>query len=690
MVKSNRGKIQGKDAKIKATDGRPIYIRMYEAMIDEGGPGSGRRPGGGSSAKKDYKAVSGFVRAKQKVPLSKPMNADTYNKMKKAVIDSKSAPADSLAKKPEGKNTDIFTYVSNIRLPQNHPNYKKPKTESQEGAGTYGPAAFLNQVFTRVKPKNFSKAKPKETAPVESKKTEDIDQTVANLLSNNPTMSSSTFLNLLKSQGIKFTKEADSASAMPGLVRGKESAISFRAVRFLEKGELPKTIDVGIEKPKDKYLGFTKFRSVLLQEGLGNFGDAYFYSASALQSAAPIFEGKKIFADHPSSLDEQTRPERSVRDVLGHFENVHVEVADDGRSQLVGDVVVLPDDSFKWARSLMSHAIEFHEKFPDKEFIGLSINASGDAEPVSLDEFMKNEMPESVKLKLTEAVEKGIKEIKVVSTINEAVSCDLVTEAGAGGSLKNYLESKTNLNHEGENMKKKIKENEKEVVEKKESEGEEMPAAGDHADAAQDIELIKSMLKKSFGGEEDPSEEECAMAKEACEAYGEMGDDKEKAMEKAMEFMKASKHLASKQMKKEADAELKDEEKKDEPVEESADEETPVKESAKNNDEVIKLRGVLAKYKEQDKKRSIANHIDKICKESKKSNAFTSEFRAVVKDAKSVEEVDRSWKIFEAAAKATGTSSVDLFEGITFATEKTASFVESNTTALSFDDCKVY
>lgn len=559
--------------------------------------------------------------------------------------------------------------------------------KQNEGSGTHGPVAFLNQVFTKVNPKKFDKISNKETTtdPETARNpSQDIEQLVSELLSKNPSMNSATFLNLLKSQGIKFTKEADSATSSVALVRGKESAISFRSVRFLEKDNGPSSTDVGLQKPKDKYLGFTKFRAVLLQEGLGNFGDAYFYSKAALDTAAPIFEGKKIYADHPSSLDEQIRPERSVRDVLGHFENVHVELMEDNRSQLVGDVVILPDESFKWARSLMAHAVEFHSKFPDKEFIGLSINASGDAEPVALSEYLKNDLPNSVKLKLAEAQEKGIETIRIVSVISDAVSCDLVTEAGAGGGVKNYLESNKNNLSKGDKMDPKEKEEKKEAI--------EQPAAadgGDHADATQDVELIKSMLKKAFGGKEEPSEQECAIAKEAIEAYTEMGVEAEQAKEKAMEFMKASKHMAAKQAKKEAEekpAELKDEEKKEESAEEKKEKGKEKKESA-INEEIIKLKGELAKYKEKDKKLAVQAHVEKVCKESKRSNAFTNDFKAIVKEAKSVEEVDKAWKLFEAGSKSVESAK---YEGITFTTEKvvTSSGIES--TSISFDDCKVY
>jgi hypothetical protein len=405
---------------------------------------------------------------------------------------------------------------------------------------------------------------------------------------------------------------------------------------------------------------------------------------------------------------------------------------------------------------------------------------------------MKTDYPESIKLKLNEAAEKGIETIKMVSKITEAVSCDLVTEAGAGGSVANYLESSEgkmekesqdggpgsgrrpgggkgdksksqpkakapakklatkdyldafndfeksgagNFDRNGSDAvvwvrngdwkkahelndklggKADIKpdamsgklimkfsnvyENETLNKEGSQMEKEEMKQADgieQHDDAAQDVELIKSMLKKAFGGEEEPSAEECSAAKEAMQAYEEMGHEKEKAGELAMEFMKAAKHMAAKQAKKESEAEAEGELKGEEkPEGEEMPEEKPVeeavKESAKLRDENIKLRGELAKYKEADKKRTVVLHIEKICKESKKSNAFTTEFKSIVKDAKSVEEVDRAWKLFEAGSKAVAPNAGDLFEGVTLATEKTMSFAEGESKAISFDDCKVY
>lgn len=218
-------------------------------------------------------------------------------------------------------------------------------------------------------------------------------------------------------------KEADSSSAFPQMLR-KESAIKFFSTNLREAA-----VDDGI--------GPTRFKCILLQEGLGNLRDAYYYSKEALESAISVFTGSKIYADHPSAIEEESRPERSVRDVLGHFENIQVEEID-GRAALTGEVCILGDKPFEWARGLMRHAIEHAKKFPEKAFIGLSINAAGDADEVSIEDAIAR-APESAKPKLIEAKETGVTSVRIVSNIKNAVSCDLVTEAGAGGAILNAV-----------------------------------------------------------------------------------------------------------------------------------------------------------------------------------------------------------------------------------------------------------
>ena len=217
----------------------------------------------------------------------------------------------------------------------------------------------------------------------------------------------------------KKVEEADSSSSFVQVTR--EAKFNFKSMNLKEAAS-------------DDGIGPTKFKVVLLQEGLGNFGDAFYYDKSALDSAVPIFTGTKIFADHPSAVEEEVRPERSVRDVLGHFENIKVETDKNDRAMLTGEVHVLPDKPFEWARALIRHAIDHSKKFPDQPFVGLSINASGDADETSIDEVMKA-APSGAKPKLEEAKGMGIESVRVVRKIKDAISCDLVTEAGAGGGI---------------------------------------------------------------------------------------------------------------------------------------------------------------------------------------------------------------------------------------------------------------
>lgn len=266
------------------------------------------------------------------------------------------------------------------------------------------------------------------------------------LIAKNPEMNASTFYNLMKSEGFVISApavsskneqvEADTAGSFPQALRPgvkKESkAVGFKTRIFLESAQ-PITDNKG---------GTTRYKVVMLEEGMGNFGASAYYSKEALISAIPIFEGKKIYADHPAESEAEERPERSVRDILGHFENVHVsESAGGGQQWLCGDLVVMAGTSYQWARELMEHAVAYAKKFPDKEFVGLSINASGDSEEIGIQEALTRGIPEGAMAKITEARSQGIDKLVYVSKFNEAVSCDLVTEAGAGGKILSLIES---------------------------------------------------------------------------------------------------------------------------------------------------------------------------------------------------------------------------------------------------------
>lgn len=232
-----------------------------------------------------------------------------------------------------------------------------------------------------------------------------------------------------KLKAIQAKREADSETTTPAVtlpagkkpIRKKESSkititSQISSHRFLES-----TAGAGGEYPV-----------ALITEGLGNMHDAFYYTKDALQSAVAIFEGLKSYADHPTLVEEDIRPERSTRDIIGHFEDLSIAENDQGCAELRADICVLSDKD--WVTALIERAIENAEKFPGKPFVGLSINANGQAEPTPIDDVIKTAPPGAIP-KLKEAKEQGIETVRVVTKFDSAVSCDLVTEAGAGGKF---------------------------------------------------------------------------------------------------------------------------------------------------------------------------------------------------------------------------------------------------------------
>lgn len=180
---------------------------------------------------------------------------------------------------------------------------------------------------------------------------------------------------------------------------------NFRAARLLEQGT-------------DQRQGI--YSVVLLKEGPGNPKDKHFYTSEAIRQGVPVFEGLQCFADHPSSFEEESLPERSVRDMVGWFERVGISEDADGKALMVGKLVTVPGRSYDWVRNLLDAAIVKKQRDPQgKEFIGLSINATGETMPFYV----------------------GEEEWNKVTQFVEAKSCDLVTQAGAGGRVVALAES---------------------------------------------------------------------------------------------------------------------------------------------------------------------------------------------------------------------------------------------------------
>ena len=513
----------------------------------------------------------------------------------------------------------------------------------------YGCEAFAKKKKERQTPDAAPKVQdiqpPKPDASLPEQ--ESADAQVQKMLIDHPTMPAAAMVQALKSKGIEL-KQADSATSQAPLLRAKESEslIPVRA-QFLESW-------------KDNGIGPTRFKVALIQEGMGNLRDAFYYTRKALESGITAFEGKKCFADHPSRSDEEDRPERSVRDIVGHFENVHLEEREDSGAMLCADLVMLPDPSFEWARALVRHSLEYSKKYDGQDFIGLSINASGDAKQMEMEKFInEGEVPAEAKPKLMKALEEGITTVRVVDQIADAVSTDLVTEAGARGRVLELLESERNAN-----MAKKIKQAEDEAKkseaemkqeEAKQVEGEEAKQAEepageeDHEDIEKDKALILDMIKKHMGKDaEDMDVDADEAACEAYQAHREMGKKHEEAGLHAAEAMKLAKHMA---MKQAAVTEAEGEEKKEEKEVEA--------EEAKHSESTVKLTARIAFLERKLKGYELSAALDKKLQESKLGRAETDKLRALIGEPKSEAHIAETIKVFkEAFSMAGGSESI--------------------------------
>jgi hypothetical protein len=346
---------------------------------------------------------------------------------------------------------------------------------------------------------------------------------------------------------------------------------------------------------------------------------------------------------------------------------------------LVADLNILPDEDYKWVRSLLQHSVEYAQKYPDKDLVGLSINASGPAEPMPLEDLMSNvDIPKYALPKLAEAKDKGVTNVRVVNQLTEAMSCDLVTRAGAGGRVLEMLEKEMNK------MSKKEEKKEEKEMEKKEAEG--VDHDGGHDDAEQDKALIAKMLKKHLG--DDATEEDMQSAQEAYEHLMKAdGMKHDEAMKMAAGHMKLAKAMLAKKeaAKKEAEekkAEADKADKEDKMMDESAEEK---KEEGKKESEFLRLKGEVASLREALRKQDVEKHLEKKLAQSGLPRTVTKAFKESIGQPKTEAEIDRALAIFMEGYKATRGLSGAL--NFVHGNEKRVSAVTESNGKLSFADC---
>jgi hypothetical protein len=320
------------------------------------------------------------------------------------------------------------------------------------------------------------------------------------------------------------------------------------------------------------------------------------------------------------------------------------------------------------------HAVDYGKRYPNQEFVGLSINASGDAEPVRMESVLNDSsLPQGCKPKLAQAVEMGIDELRMVRKISEATSVDLVTEPGAKGKIISYLENNKMAKKKNPFIESKD-EQKLPVMEAKEKEKEAEPeGAADHADVAQDKALILDMIKKYMageGGEEiELDEAASSAAHEAYEAYKEMGKGHDEAMKCAADALALAKHVAKK----------KDEEKSEEACDADAD--VVVEEKAEQKEShVAKLEGRIAFLERALKEKELAETLDRKLAESGLGRRETDVLRKLIGKPKSeaviAEKIETFKEGFGMAQKAGGESAPKKSPFV-FTSEKTGEKAQS-------------
>jgi hypothetical protein len=220
----------------------------------------------------------------------------------------------------------------------------------------------------------------------------------------------------------------------------------------------------------------------LIREGFGNPRDGHYYTADVLNAAATMFEGAKMYADHlsPEAQRALGGMPRSVRDVMGRIRETWVDTDKEGRAVIRGRASI----SQPWLWSLVEH---------DPDLLGVSINARGHSK----------------------SGEKDGRQAKIVEAISRVASVDWVTEAGAGGKVRQLMEAQV----EAENAE----EHEDEETEEETASPEDNSTEPDGADE----ESSEEESSEDEAAEEEQTEADVMARQELARQRGEDPEDEE-------------------------------------------------------------------------------------------------------------------------------------------------------------------
>jgi len=207
-------------------------------------------------------------------------------------------------------------------------------------------------------------------------------------------------------RGQKVQIPSDDLAAVKRKIRAEYAKLDVpdeEIPRWVKEAEMRQIVSEYIPLIEAKVDGSGKAQLIVIKPGFNATRERY-YPAEVLARDCRIFEGVKMFADHPTESEEKSRPERSIRDWVATLHNVHpVE-----QGVIIGEADILEP----WLKERLA---TLRDKGLLKD-IGVSINAVGTASKAEVE---------------------GVK-TNLIERLVRARSVDFVTEAGAGGQVELY------------------------------------------------------------------------------------------------------------------------------------------------------------------------------------------------------------------------------------------------------------
>lgn len=157
------------------------------------------------------------------------------------------------------------------------------------------------------------------------------------------------------------------------------------------------------------------YEVVLIREGKGNTDDNHYYTRESVQDlvASGRAEGMQAYSNHPALDEEETLPERNVKDIVGTYADVRFAESD-GKALANAILVPIKGPGYDWVQTLAEAASTHRGSKPlcGISLYGLSEGTYGDRPDGSYGKLVTRIFP---------------------------TSADVVTNAGAGGEFVRRL-----------------------------------------------------------------------------------------------------------------------------------------------------------------------------------------------------------------------------------------------------------